>query len=200
MWISTWKQASLYYANRIPFIELSAFPFSVPSNPTQPNPTQLANLVKNKTTQSSNGKSVQSAAGSIARSLVLESDDDNWVDFGFCANFVQVHVEIYPAVVPVCKNLLGKTARLDFAANPRQRHQKSVHQAQQQFSSKRWKFILEVDNDTTKMQKQYNHVVQFSHWNWNISYRSWKCEWKTWIVLRNRQPWVSFGLVVDCRR
>ena len=46
-------------------------------NPTQPNPTQLANLVKNKTTQSSNGKSVQSAAGSIARSLVLESDDDN---------------------------------------------------------------------------------------------------------------------------
>ena len=45
--------------------------------PLQPNPTQLANLVKNKTTQSSNGKSVQSAAGSIARSLVLESDDDN---------------------------------------------------------------------------------------------------------------------------
>ena len=37
MWISTWKQASLYYANRIPFIELSAFPFSVPSNPIQPN-------------------------------------------------------------------------------------------------------------------------------------------------------------------
>ena len=135
MWISTWKQASLYYANRIPFIELSAFPFSVPSNPTQPNPTQLANLVKNKTTQSSNGKSVQSAAGSIARSLVLESDDDNWVDFGFCANFVQVHVEIYPAVVPVCKNLLGKTARLDFPAIPRQRHQKSVHQAQQHFFS-----------------------------------------------------------------
>ena len=135
MWISTWKQASLYYANRIPFIELSAFPFSVscPSNPTQPNPFDT--LVKNKTTQSSSCKYVSIGAGSTARSVVSESDDDNWVDFGFCANFVQVHVEIYPAVVPVCKNLLGKTARLDFAAIPRQRHQKSVHQAQQHFFS-----------------------------------------------------------------
>ena len=103
------------------------------SNPTQPNP--LATLVKNKTTQSPSCKYVSIGAGSTARSVVSESDDDNWVDFGFCANFVQVHVEIYPAVVPVCKNLLGKTARLDFAANPRQRHQKSVHQAQQHFFS-----------------------------------------------------------------
>ena len=192
------KRHVLYYANRIPFIELSACPLSVPSNPTQ-----LANLVKNKITWSSNCKSVWSVAGSIARSVVMGSDDDNWVDFGFCANFVQVHVEIYPAVVPVCKNLLGKTAPLDFAAIPRQRHQKSMHQARQHFfSSKHWKLILEVYTDTTKMQKRYHHVIQLSHWNWNISYnkRSWELEWKSWIVLRNRHPLVSFGLVVDCTR
>ena len=51
MWISTWKQASLYYANRIPFFELSAFPFSVPSNPTQPNPIQPNSLIWWKTKQ-----------------------------------------------------------------------------------------------------------------------------------------------------